>query len=234
MARATRSVEPPRLHHPEQLRHRQLEIYYVVLAEEPGFEADFEGLNAICTARPLLLPAEAIARRLIQFCRHWRLPPATGVQDVLFTLFVAKPQLLRDYSIDVRNVIPCPRVVAEWPSVVDLARAISDSGPSTSPTRAMERAETELRAALSSHGFRPIPPRHHNETELRRMARRLVRRVVNETPWQQIADAEGDDTNQHAPDLRSVQTTVREWSRALDIPLPALSGGWPVRNQSRD
>jgi hypothetical protein len=231
MAKARRDAKSALLH-PEQLRHRQLEVYYIVLAQEPGFEADFEGLYVLCTERSRLLPDEAVARRLMRFCEHWRLPSRSGIQDVLWTVFVVKPRLLLGDSIDVRNVVPCPRVVRDWPSVVDLARAISDPDPSASPAQALAHAETQMRAAPEHHGFRPIPPHHSNEQELRWLARRLVYRAIRELRWGQIAEAERRDRSGHQTDMRSVQSSVVNWAETLDVPLPDLPGGWPAARES--
>ena len=113
------------LYHPEQLRLRQLAAYYDVLSDQPGCAEDLERLYAICTAP---LPIAVGARHIVEFCKKWRLPLGTGAQDVCWSLPFT--EVVREDMPNYRfRLEVCPRIILNWPSVSDLARAISDPHP---------------------------------------------------------------------------------------------------------
>lgn len=216
---------PPALLHPEQLRLRQLEIYYSVLSEEPGFAKNLDHLYAIVNA-----PESVIVRALVRFSEQWQLP-SSGPSDVLWTLQL-KEEMADDEKV-LHELVPCPRLVTSYPSVVELARAIADPEPGATAEGAWRRAQADVKAELRRRGFKPAPPRHHDEQEMRVLARRVVRRVMHRTSWLKIADAEHRDTGRY-PDVRAVQLSVQQWAKALGIRLPEVPGGRPKNEAARN
>ena len=89
--------------------------------------------------------------------------------------------------------------------------------------------EAEQQAAAEGrqpepHGWSPIPPRHSDPAELRRMARRLYRAAVMRRNNEEILGLEARD---HSHDdsyepctPQAVSKSVLDWASALDIPLP--------------
>jgi hypothetical protein len=201
--------------HPEQLRLRQLEIYYLVLSEESGFGASLDELYAIGDT-----PAAVIVRSLTRFREQWRLPPRSGLADVLWTLQLKEE--MADDVILLSTLMPAPRLVTDYPSVLDLALAIDDRKPGATAEAIWRKAKADIKAEFRRRGFNRVPPQHRNEYEMRRLARRVVRRVIRQDTWEQIAQAE-------SVARESVISSVREWAQTLGLVLPELPRGRPKK-----
>jgi hypothetical protein len=83
-----------------------------------------------------------------------------------------------------------------------------------------------LEREAADRGFRRTPPEYRDPQTMQRMALRLYRCAVLGQGWTEIADAEAEDSPEGC-DPQAVYSSVLNWARGLDIPLPGLPRGRP-------